>query len=163
MIWKKSESEDPTATPQPQPQHQYQPPPAPAPVARAQAPAKERALIGSSIEIKGDLRGAEDLFVEGKLEGKIELRQHSVTIGKAGRVKADIFGRSIVVLGEVDGNLHAEEQIILRQACTVRGNLTAPRVALEEGSSFKGNIDMTAEAGQPRPREKDREAGLAKS
>ena len=142
MIWKKSESDELLPAPPPQPPPQYQPSPAAAP--RPQPPVKERALIGSSIEIKGDLRGAEDLLIEGKLEGKIELRQNSVTIGKAGRVRADIFGRSIVVLGEVDGNLHAEEQIILRQACSVRGNLTAPRVALEEGSSFKGNIDMTA-------------------
>jgi cytoskeletal protein CcmA (bactofilin family) len=155
MIWKKSDSEEPVITPPPQPQPQYQPPAAPAPAPRPQAPPKERALIGPSIEIKGDLRGGEDLFVEGKVEGKIELRQHSVTIGKGGRVKADVFGRSIVVLGEVHGNLFAEEQIILRQACVVRGNLTAPRVALEEGSSFKGSIDMTAaESGEAHSRPK---------
>ena len=159
MIWKKSESEEPVSTPQPQPQ--LQPPAAPSPAQRPQTPPKERALIGPSIEIKGDLRGAEDLFVEGKVEGKIEVRQHSVTIGKGGRVKADIFGRAIVVLGEVQGNLFAEEQIILRQGCVVRGNLTAPRVALEEGSSFKGSIDMTAaEAGETKSRP---ESGLEKA
>ncbi len=143
MIWKKSESEEPAAPSQSQPVPQYQPQPAPSFRGQGQQ-AKDRALIGPSIEIKGNLTGAEDLFVEGRIDGKIELRQHSVTIGKSGRVKADIYGRSIVVMGEVDGNLFAEEQIILRQGCIVRGNLTAPRVGLEEGSSFKGSIDMTA-------------------
>lgn len=143
MIWKKSESEEPVVPSPSQAQPQYQAPPAPSPRSQAQQ-AKDRALIGPSIEIKGDLTGAEDLFVEGRVDGKIELRQHSVTIGKSGRVRADIYGRSIVVTGEVDGNLYAEEQIILRQGCVVRGNLTAPRVGLEEGSSFKGSIDMTA-------------------
>ena len=139
MIWKKSEADEPQAPAQPQPQ----PPPAPSSRPQVQ-PAKERALIGPSIEIKGTLAGGEDLYVEGRVEGKIELRQHSVTIGKSGRVRADIFGSTIVVQGEVDGNLFGEEQISLRQSSTVRGNLTAPRVMLEDGSHFKGSIDMTA-------------------
>ncbi len=134
-MWKKSEPE--TTVPQPQPQ----------PVAPPRAPAQttsQRALIGPSIEIKGDLTGGEDLQVEGRVEGKIDLRRHNVTIGKSGRVHADIYGKVITVDGEVLGNLFGEEQIILRQSSTVRGNLTAPRVMLEDGSNFKGSIDMTA-------------------
>ena len=170
MIWKKSEYEEATATPPPQPQ------PPEAPAARPQPqPTKERALIGPSIEIKGNLTGGEDLLIEGKIDGKIELQQHSLTIGKSGRVKADISGRSIVVLGEVEGSLFAEEQIVLRQASTVRGNLFAPRVTLEDGSNFKGTIDMTsrvAEAGRtqaagpelrPTPQIQRREASAEKS
>jgi cytoskeletal protein CcmA (bactofilin family) len=138
MIWKKSDADNPPSlTP-------MQPPPQPA-VPRSQPPpAKERALIGPSIEIKGSLSGDEDLFVEGRVEGKIELAQHSVTIGTSGRIKADIRGRTIVVMGEVEGNLDGSEQIILRQSSKVRGNLVAPRVSLEDGSDFKGNIDMTS-------------------
>jgi cytoskeletal protein CcmA (bactofilin family) len=150
MIWKKSEVEESAAQSQPQPQH------TPAVVPRSPAqPAKDRALIGPTIEIKGDLTGGEDLFVEGRIEGKIDLRQHSITIGTSGRVKADIYGHTIVVQGEVDGNIFGEEQIVLHQSSTVRGNLLAPRITLEDGSHFKGSIDMTPntaiEAQPPQP------------
>lgn len=141
MIWKKSDTDETSSQTQPQPQ----PPPVLSRQSQTQ-PTREHALIGPSIEIKGNLTGGEDLFVEGRVEGKIELRQHSVTVGKSGRVKADIYGRTVVVMGEVDGNLFAEEQIVLRQASTVHGNLTAPRVTLEDGSQFKGSIDMSPKA-----------------
>jgi cytoskeletal protein CcmA (bactofilin family) len=138
MIWKKTEADNPpTQTP-------MQPPQQPSAPRSQPLPPKERALIGSSIEIKGNLSGGEDLFVEGRVEGKIELAQHGVTIGTSGRIKADIQGRSIVVMGQVEGNLYASEQIILRQSSTVRGNLVAPRVSLEDGSDFKGSIDMAS-------------------
>jgi cytoskeletal protein CcmA (bactofilin family) len=71
------------------------------------------------------------------------LKRHNVSVGKSGRVQADIYGKVITVDGEVQGNLFGEEQIILRHSSTVRGNLTAPRVMLEDGSNFKGSIDMT--------------------
>src|SRR4030043_190581 len=138
MIWKKARAASP---PHPSP---TPPPPQPLAPGRQPPPAKERALIGPSIEIKGTLSGGEDLFVEGRVEGKIELAQHSVTIGTSGRIKADIQGRSIVVMGEVEGNLVGSEQIFLRQSSKVRGNLVAPRVSLEDGSDFKGSIDMTS-------------------
>jgi len=138
MIWKKSDADNlPTQTP-------MQPPPQPSAPRNQPLPAKERALIGPSIEIKGSLSGGEDLLVEGRVEGKIELAQHSVTIGPSGRIKADIQGRNIVVMGEVEGNLFGSEQITLRQSSSVRGNLVAPRVSLEDGSNFKGSIDMTS-------------------
>jgi len=138
MIWKKTDADNPpTQTPMPS---------APQPSApRSQPlPAKERAVIGSSIKIEGSLSGGEDLFVEGRVEGKIELDQHSVTIGKNGRIKADIKALSINVMGEVEGNLYASEQVILRQSSKVRGDIVAPRVSLEDGSDFKGSIDMTS-------------------
>jgi cytoskeletal protein CcmA (bactofilin family) len=65
-----------------------------------------------------------------------------VTIGKNGRVRADVFGRIVNVEGEVDGNVFAQEQAVLRQSGAVRGNITSPRVTLEDGSRFKGSIDM---------------------
>ncbi len=140
MTWKKPDADiPPTQTP-------MQPPPQPSAPRSQPSPPKERALIGPSIEIKGNLSGGEDLLVEGRVEGTIELAQHSVTIGTSGRIKADIQGRSIVVMGQVEGNLHGSEQIILRQSSTVRGNLVAPRVSLEDGSDFKGSIDMTSKA-----------------
>jgi cytoskeletal protein CcmA (bactofilin family) len=104
----------------------------------------ERATIGPSIIIKGDLSGGEDLVIEGRVEGRVDLKQHNVTVGRSGRVKADIFGKIVTVEGEVDGNVFAQEQAILRQAGAIRGNITAPRVILEDGSRFKGSIDMEA-------------------
>jgi cytoskeletal protein CcmA (bactofilin family) len=136
MVWKK---------PDENPSH---PEPAPAPPRPAAPPADTRradratATIGPSIFIKGDLSGDEDLVIEGRVEGKIDLKQHNVTIGKNGRVKADVFGNTVVVEGEVDGNLFAQQQAILRQSGAVRGNITAPRVMLEDGSRFRGSIDM---------------------
>ena len=104
----------------------------------------ERATIGPSIFIKGDLTGDEDLVIEGRVEGKVDLKQNNVTIGKNGRVKADVYGQVVIVEGEVDGHVFAGEQAILRQAGAIRGNITAPRVVLEDGSRFKGSIDMEA-------------------
>ena len=135
-MWKKSGSEEP------QPQFQAQPQPVIQP--RVNVPqTKEQPMIGPSICIKGDLSGQEDLIIEGRVEGTIELRQHNVTVGKKGKVKADIYGKTITIEGEVQGNLYGEEQLVLRQTSTVRGNITAPRVSLEDGSNFKGSIDMS--------------------
>jgi len=138
MSWKKPDAYNP---PPPAP---LEPFPQPSVPRNQPSPAKERALIGPSIEIKGNLSGGEDLQVEGRVEGKIELAQYSITIGTKGRIKADIKGRNIVVIGEVEGNLYGSEQIVLRQSSKVTGNLVAPRVSLEDGANFKGSIDMTA-------------------
>ena len=116
----------------------------PAPSAAEPQRRGERATIGPSIFIKGDLTGDEDLVIEGRVEGKVDLKQNNVTIGRNGRVKADVFGQVVTVEGEVDGNVFAGEQAILRQAGAIRGNISAPRVVLEDGSRFKGSIDMEA-------------------
>lgn len=130
-MWKKNE-------PEPTPQK----PMMNKPVAPKPEPRGSRATIGSSIDIKGDLSGAEDLLVEGRVEGKIILKKNTVTIGKSGRVKADVHGSSIHVDGKVRGNLYGEKEIIIRASGNVEGNLVAPRVTLENGSQFKGSIDM---------------------
>lgn len=103
---------------------------------------KERAIIGPSILVKGDLTGQEDLVVQGRVEGKIELRDHNVTIGPSGRVAADVYAKVISVEGQVQGNLYGDEKIVVRKAGQVKGNLVAPRVSLEDGANFKGSIDM---------------------
>lgn len=141
MIWKKPETEEAPAQPQFQP-----PPPAPPPPRSQPQSTKEHALIGPSIEIKGNLSGTEDLHIEGRIDGKIEMLQCSVTVGKSGRVNANITARSIVVMGEVNGDMFGEEQIVLRPTCAVNGNLFAPRVILEDGARLKGSIDMTPKA-----------------
>jgi cytoskeletal protein CcmA (bactofilin family) len=110
----------------------------------------ERAIIGPSITIKGDVTGEEDLLIQGRVEGKVDLAQHNVTVGANGRIKANIFGRSVTVEGEVDGDLHAEEQIAIRKSGRVRGNISAPRVTIEDGAMFKGSIEMERKPA-PRP------------
>jgi cytoskeletal protein CcmA (bactofilin family) len=119
------------------------PPVQPPPVASDRYDA---AAIGSSIKIVGDVTGDEDLTILGKIEGKIVLPKHSVTIGQSGRVKADIQAKFVSVAGEVHGNLVAAEQIVIRKTATMLGNLTAPRVGLEDGCRFRGSVEMEAPA-----------------
>lgn len=147
MVWKKSDdppAHNPEPTMPPRPANMSSPAPSPSPAAAPEQPRRtgDRATIGPSIFIKGDLTGEEDLVVEGRVEGKVDLKQNNVTVGKNGRVKADILGRVVTIEGEVDGNVFAREQAILRQSGAIRGNITAPRVILEDGSRFKGSIDM---------------------
>ena len=102
----------------------------------------ERVNIGKSVVIKGELNGSEDLTVEGKVEGKIELRQHVLTIGPHGKIKAQVFAKSVVVLGEVNGNVTASDKVSIRENGSVDGDITAPRVAIAEGAHFRGSVDM---------------------
>ena len=148
MAWKRDDPPSPNPHPHPEPAAP-RPTAAPAPTAAPEPPRRpsERATIGPSIYIKGDLAGEEDLVIEGRVEGRVDLKQHNVTIGKNGRVRADVFGRVVNVEGEVDGNVFAQEQAVLRQSGAVRGNITAPRVTLEDGSRFKGSIDMEPKDG----------------
>lgn len=143
-MWKKTEDETPRPATGPTAQPTTYAPSQP----RTAEPRRStgQAVIGESIRIEGDVRGDEDLLIEGEIEGQISLENHSVTVGRSGRIKADIHGRNINVDGKVQGNLFADEQVIVRESGEVRGNITAPRVSLEDGSKFKGAIDM-----EPRP------------
>ncbi len=109
----------------------------------------ERAVIGASITIRGDVTGDEDLVIQGRVDGKVDLAQHNVTVGANGRIKANVIGRSVTVEGEVEGDLRAEEQIAIRKTAKVRGNVAAPRVTIEDGATFQGSIDMERKAAQP--------------
>jgi len=103
---------------------------------------KEQAVIGPSISIKGELSGEEDLMIQGRVEGTIELKNNNVTVGRTGHIKADIYGKVISIEGEVQGNLFGEEKIVVRESAVVRGNMRTPRFSLEDGAKFKGSIDM---------------------
>ena len=98
--------------------------------------------LGKSVVIKGELNGSEDLTIEGRVEGKIELRQHVLTIGPNGTVDAEVFAKAVVVMGEVTGNITAAEKINIRENGSVDGDISAPRVAIVEGAQFRGSIDM---------------------
>lgn len=121
---------------------------------------EERAAIGRSIKIRGEVSGNEDLLIQGEIDGSVDLEEQAVTVGEKGTVKADIRGRVITVEGQVEGNLDAREQVILRSSAEVEGDITAPRVVLEDGARFRGGIDMGApeeEAGKEGPRTSRRE------
>ncbi len=98
--------------------------------------------IGKSVVIKGELSGSEDLTIEGQVEGKIELRQNVLTIGPNGRIKAQVFAKSVIILGEVTGNVTATDKVDIRDNGSVDGDIAAPRVAIAEGAHFRGSIDM---------------------
>ena len=98
--------------------------------------------IGKSVIIKGELTGSEDLTIEGQVEGKVELKQNVLTIGPNGRIKAQIVAKAVVVQGEVTGNITATERVDIRDAGSVDGDLSAPRVAIADGAHFRGSIDM---------------------
>ena len=101
-----------------------------------------QAIIGESITIEGELKGSEDLTIQGNVEGSVSLDDHAVTVGPDGKVEADIVARVITVEGHVVGDLDADDQIVLRGSARVEGDLSAPRVNLEDGSYFRGAVDM---------------------
>ena len=103
---------------------------------------KDIVNIGKSVVIKGELNGSEDLTIEGHVEGTIQLREHVLTIGPNGRIKAQVFAKSVIVLGEVNGNITASDKVDIRDNGSVEGDLIAPRIAIAEGAHFKGSIDM---------------------
>ena len=103
---------------------------------------KDIVNIGKSVVIKGELNGSEDLTIEGHVEGTIELREHVLTIGPNGRIKAQVFAKSVIVLGEVNGNVTASEKVDIREKGSVDGDIVSPSVAIAEGAHFRGSVDM---------------------
>ena len=103
--------------------------------------------IGKSVVIKGELSGSEDLTIEGQVDGKIELRQHVLTIGPHGRIRAQVFAKAVVVLGEIVGNVQATDKVAIRDSGVVEGDIVAPSVGIAEGGRFRGKIDMQQGAG----------------
>ncbi len=131
--------------------------------ARPKPKAGQPAVIGPSITIKGDLSGEEDLLIEGRVEGEVVLKQHRIVIGSGGRLKANIQGQKIHVDGEVEGNLLGEQEVVIRKAGRVTGNITAPRVTLEDGCKFRGNVDMNPRPGRAAQAGSAAQAGTGKS
>jgi cytoskeletal protein CcmA (bactofilin family) len=105
-------------------------------------------VIGPSIHIDGDVRGEEDLLIEGEVSGTVQLKNNSLTIGPQGKVRADVYAHSIYVDGYLEGDLYGSERVNVRKSATVRGNITSPRVSLEDGAKFKGAIEMDPQAAQ---------------
>ena len=100
------------------------------------------ANIGQSLFIKGEVTGSEDLMVEGRVEGRIDLRDHNLTIGANGRVHAEIHAKNITIVGEVTGNVVADEKVDLTDTARLVGDIRAPRISISDGAQFKGSVDM---------------------
>jgi len=150
-MWKRDEAVKPTSS-QPATPAPVVSQPATAPTAAPQPEIRriERDMvnIGKSVVIKGELNGSEDLTVEGHVEGRIELKDHVLTIGPNGKIKAQVFAKAVIVLGEVNGNVTASEKVDIRDGGSVDGDIIAPRVAIAEGAHFRGSVDMQRK-GQP--------------
>ena len=99
-------------------------------------------MIGPSIVIKGTVSGDEDLVIQGKVEGSVELGSHEVAVGQSGQLNADITAKVVRIDGEVAGDIRGHEKVVISKSGNVRGNIVAPRVTLEDGAIFKGSIDM---------------------
>jgi cytoskeletal protein CcmA (bactofilin family) len=109
---------------------------------------RDAAVIGPSIHIDGDVRGEEDLLIEGEVSGTVQLKSNSLTIGPQGKVRADVYAHSIYVDGFVEGDLFGSERVNIRKSAQVKGNVTSPRVSVEDGAKFKGAIEMDPQAAQ---------------
>ena len=111
------------------------------------------ANIGKSIVIKGDLSGNEDLVIEGKVEGKVDLPNNRLTIGAGGQVQAQVHAKNVVVIGRVAGNVSAGERLEIQATGIVEGDVEAPRLVVAEGAVLNGSVKMSAKsaAAQPRP------------
>jgi cytoskeletal protein CcmA (bactofilin family) len=157
-MWKRDDAAKPTAptgsVPAPA-QPSFTPPAAetaptrPATAGNPQRQETTAVNIGKSVVIKGELNGSEDLTIEGQVEGKIELRQNVLTIGANGRIKAQVFAKAVIILGEVTGNVTATEKVDIRDNGSVDGDIAAPRVAIAEGAHFRGSIDMQKANAKP--------------
>jgi cytoskeletal protein CcmA (bactofilin family) len=100
------------------------------------------ANIGTSLFIKGEVSGSEDLTVEGHVEGKIDLKDHKLTIAQSGRVSAEIHAKTVTIVGELNGNVHADERVEIAETGRLVGDLCAPRIVISDGAQFRGSVDM---------------------
>jgi cytoskeletal protein CcmA (bactofilin family) len=110
------------------------------------------ASIGKSVIIRGELSGSEDLYIDGQVEGTIELREHHLTVGPNGRVQANVNAKEVVIQGSVKGNVRAIDRVEIRKSGSLTGDLVAARVVIEDGAFFKGSIDIQKGGGDAHAR-----------
>src|SRR5436190_9346508 len=142
-MWKRDEAVKPVSPPPAAQPPASTPVGAPAPKSDVRTHMeKDIVNIGKSVVIKGELNGSEDLTIEGHVEGTIQLKDHVLTIGPNGKIKAQVFAKSVIVLGEVTGNVTASDKVDIRDNGSVDGDIISPRVAIAEGAHFRGSVDM---------------------
>ncbi len=107
--------------------------------------------MGQSLIIKGELNGGEDLTLDGRVEGKVSLPDHVLTVGTNAKIDAEVLAKVVIILGNVTGNVSAREKFELRAGGSMEGTLNAPKIAMAEGATFNGKIEM-AKKGQAQPK-----------
>ena len=154
-MWKPNQPGPVAPNPTPEPSRPAPPPSsmaydAPSP-ARTPSPAAtgDQATIGKGLFIKGEINGSESLFIDGKVEGSVNLPGNRVTIGRNGQVSANINAREIVVLGKVRGNVSATDRVDIRAEGSLSGDVAASRISIEDGAYFKGGIDIRKPDAKP--------------
>jgi cytoskeletal protein CcmA (bactofilin family) len=113
-------------------------------------PNTDQATIGKSLVVKGEVSGSESLYIDGKVEGAINLPGNRVTVGRNGQVAANISAREIVVLGKVRGNCQASDRVDIRSEGSLTGDVIAARISIEDGAFFKGGIDIRKPGAEPK-------------
>jgi cytoskeletal protein CcmA (bactofilin family) len=109
------------------------------------------AHIGKSVLIKGQLSGSEDLYLDGEVEGTIELEKNTLTIGPNSKIRAHVNAREVIIHGKVDGNIIASAKVELKRTAVLVGDISTQRITIEDGAFFKGAIDIQREA-KPDPK-----------
>ncbi len=151
-MWKPASSPNPSPNPKPiipepeklvmsTPSTSSEPTPAPAP-RNAVLNNQEQATIGKSLVIKGEVTGSESLYIDGRVEGAINLPGNRVTVGRNGQVQANINAKEVVILGKVKGNLTASDRVDIRNEGSLTDDVVAQRISIEDGAFFKGGIDI---------------------
>jgi len=151
-MWKPTQTGAPTVNPTPEPTRPAAPAPATfePPARPSPAPAAgDQATVGKGLFIKGEISGSESLYIDGKVEGSINLPGNRVTVGRNGQVAANIVAREIVVLGKIRGNITASDRVDIRAEGSLSGDVAAARISIEDGAFFKGGIDIRKPEGKP--------------
>src|ERR1700689_1606295 len=149
-MWKPNQPGSPSTSPNAEPTRPSVPtaashestPPRPSGPPPASPAAADQATIGKSLVVKGEVTGSESLYIDGKVEGAINLPGNRVTVGRNGQVSANISAREVVVLGKVRGNINASDRVDIRSEGSLTGDVIAQRISIEDGAFFKGGIDI---------------------
>ena len=149
-MWKPNQTGPTAPAPIPEPTTRpiTTPPPVVEPVNRAPISAGDQATIGKGLLVKGEITGSESLYIDGKVEGSINLPGNRVTVGRNGQVAASITAREIVVLGKIRGNVSASDRVDIRAEGSLSGDVAAARISIEDGAFFKGGIDIRKPEGK---------------
>jgi len=145
-MWKPRKEDEPQVpVMNPTPTHPVVPPKEVRPVDVKQESRNEVAHIGKAVIIKGELSGSEDLYLDGEVEGTIELHKNSLTVGPNARIRAHVHAREVVIHGKVDGDIQGIERVELRRSAVLVGDIVTQRISIEDGAYFKGAIDIQRE------------------
>ena len=123
----------------------------------------EMANLGKSLSIRGELSGSEDLYIDGQVEGAIDLHGNSLMVGPNGRIKANVNAGSAVIQGKLEGNIRATDRVDLKQSAVVLGDIATQRISIEEGAYFKGGVDVQRDVARPEAKAAGISSGKAPS